>query len=828
MTAARVDAAEPEDAARPARFDRRMWRRSDIRIFSSASDAPRARRPTDLVLLVLAILVVVGASFVAPGPTAFDEAVSNVVRLLPGLFGWFWEISYDALIGWAIVLLSLALFCRGRKRLLLDEVLAGAVALGIALVVGRIAGTAWSTSLKALSASGPPAIFLAVRLATATAIVVAASPHLSRPLRYVGRWVIGVGAVAGIALGVVLPVGLITGFTVGIGSAALVHLVRGSPGGRLTLAQVGAALSDLGVAVRDLRYAPLEPSGIALATASTLDGDPLVIKIYGRDAWEGQLLASAWTSVWNRGESPRIGMSRLQQVEHEAFVTLLAERGGVPVLPVVVAGLAGQRDAVLVLRSKGRRLAVLTPAEVDDTILARLWGILTRLRALGVAHGQVDANRLEVAADGSVAIGDFGDAQIAAPDPAMLADQAQLLVATALIVGNERAVSAAAEVLGAAGIADVLPFLQPAALDRAARRSLRERGLDVDDLRKIAAQHAGMDPPALEQLRRVSVRSVVIVLLVAFLAYTLISALAGVGLQNLADELKQASPAWLCLALILSPIVQVAQAFSTVGASLRPVRFGPVLMLQYGIQFIGLAVPSSAARVALEIRFFERVGVEAGGAVSIGLIDSVCGFLVQVLLILGITLSGLASLAFGSSGSSADGSSGGSSGGRLLLLAAALVVLGGLTALAIPKYRRVIRESIPRYRAAVKGHASAALTALRVLRSPSKLGLIFGGNLVAQLLEALILGVCLRAFGWHATFAELILVNTFVSMFAGFMPVPGGMGVAEAGFTAGLVALGIPNTVAVSTAVAFRMATFYLPPLWGSVAMRWLRAHSYI
>ena len=45
-------------------------------------------------------------------------------------------------------------------------------------------------------------------------------------------------------------------------------------------------------------------------------------------------------------------------------------------------------------------------------------------------------------------------------------------------------------------------------------------------------------------------------------------------------------------------------------------------MLQYGVQFIALAVPSSAARVALEVRFWERVGVPGAGAVSIGMLDS--------------------------------------------------------------------------------------------------------------------------------------------------------------------------------------------------------------
>ena len=52
---------------------------------------------------------------------------------------------------------------------------------------------------------------------------------------------------AGIALGTTLPIGMIAAFAVGIGSAAIVHLLFGSPTGRLTIAQVADALADLGV-----------------------------------------------------------------------------------------------------------------------------------------------------------------------------------------------------------------------------------------------------------------------------------------------------------------------------------------------------------------------------------------------------------------------------------------------------------------------------------------------------------------------------------------------------------------------------------------------------
>ena len=49
------------------------------------------------------------------------------------------------------------------------------------------------------------------------------------------------------------------------------------------------------------------------------------------------------------------------------------------------------------------------------------------------------------------------------------------------------------------------------------------------------------------------------------------------------------------------------------------------------------------------------------------------------------------------------------------------------------------------------------------------------------------------------------------------MPVPGGVGVAEAGYTAGLIAIGIPEAAATSTALMVRLITFYLPPAWGYV-----------
>jgi uncharacterized membrane protein YbhN (UPF0104 family) len=825
-TATRNDGTpDPGSRSRLARLDPRAFRRADVRIFSSASDAPKARRPTDVVLLIVSVLGVVTLALVAPGPTAIDRTVSDLIQELPGLLGWFWEICYDLLLGWALVLLVLALVARGRKRLFLTELLAGALALGFALLAGKLAGTDWSVSLRAMTATDTSPVYLAVRLAVATSIVVMASPHMSRPLRFIGRWVVTLGAVAGVAVGVTLPIGMVAGVLIGFGSAALLHLILGSPAGRLTYRQISNALADLGVEATDIRHAPLEPSGVALALATAGDGRSLLVKVYGRDAWDGQLLTSLWASLTRRGERLSLG-GRLGQVEHEAYLTLLAERGGVPVLPVVAAGMATQRDALLVTEITGTSLRTTDPATVDDERLRGIWRAVDDLHGLGVAHRQLDADRIVIRDDGTPAIGDLGDALGGANEGAILTDLAQLLVATALVVGPDRAITAGVEVLGKDAFVDVLPFLQPAVLDRDTRRSVREQDWDLDALMASATAATGTEAPELEQLRRVSGKQIGMVALIAFVAYALISAIAGIGLQNLWNELKTAQVGWVIAALILAPLSQIPQAFSTMGASVRDLLFVPVLMLQYAIQFIQLAVPSSAARVALEVRFFQRNGVETGAALSIGLIDSLSQFALQILLILVISLSGLATLDLSSGSSSSSSSS--SSGPNLLLLAAGLIVLGFVIALLIPRYRKAIRAAIPRYRAMLKEQMAAGAEALRVLRSPSKVSMLFLGNLIAQLMLAMILAVSLRAFGEHASFAALILVNTFVSLFAGFMPVPGGMGVAEAALTAGLVSIGVPNTAAVSTAIVYRLATFYLPPIWGSLATKWLRGHSYL
>ena len=213
-----------------------------------------------------------------------------------------------------------------------------------------------------------------------------------------------------------LSIGMVAGFAVGIAAAAAVHLVFGSPAGRLTLDQVASALVDLDVEATGLRHGALQPRGAAAVTAHDPEGRSLLVKVYGRDAWDGQLLAKAWNSLWYRGDSAHLALGRREQVEHEAFITLLAERGGVSVLPVVAAGMASENDALLVTEVTGRPLAALGADEVDGGLLEHIWDNAARLHDLSIGHGLLDDSLIVIRPDGSPAFGNFSQAEVSASE----------------------------------------------------------------------------------------------------------------------------------------------------------------------------------------------------------------------------------------------------------------------------------------------------------------------------------------------------------------------------------------------------------------------------
>jgi uncharacterized protein (TIRG00374 family) len=84
------------------------------------------------------------------------------------------------------------------------------------------------------------------------------------------------------------------------------------------------------------------------------------------------------------------------------------------------------------------------------------------------------------------------------------------------------------------------------------------------------------------------------------------------------------------------------------------------------------------------------------------------------------------------------------------------------------------------------------------------------------------------AFGTSLPLATLLVINVSVALFSGIMPVPGGIGVSEGAYVLLLTSAGVDEATAFGVAIAYRICTFYLPPLWGGVALRRLERTGYL
>ena len=101
---------------------------------------------------------------------------------------------------------------------------------------------------------------------------------------------------------------------------------------------------------------PRQVWGVAKYEATELTradspGQRIGIAVYGRDAADARLLTKAGRFLFYRDSGPSLMLTRLQQVEHEAYLTMRAGQAGAAVPEIVEAGTAGpSKDALLVYR----------------------------------------------------------------------------------------------------------------------------------------------------------------------------------------------------------------------------------------------------------------------------------------------------------------------------------------------------------------------------------------------------------------------------------------------------------------------------------------------
>jgi glycosyltransferase 2 family protein len=798
-----------------------LWQGWRSVLFAPVGDGQRRRRGSDGLRLAAAVLAVLCCVLVIHFNSRIDQAIAAVIHPPPRTITWLVTVVYQVgSFGVAIALVLLAVIAR-RWEIARDIGLSAAgtvLACGILIVaLGSRGGRPGGVEIH-----GYYLTFPVLQIALFAAVTTAALPYLARGVQRIVEIFTALVALACAVGGHGLPLNVLGSLAIGWGVTAVVRLVFGSPLGLPSAEDVRLLLAELGIGADGVQPVSRQVWGVAQYEATEnnrADGSGrLGIEVYGRDAADAKLLTKAGRFVWYRDSGPSLTITRLQQVEHEAWLTVRAGQVGVAVPEVIEAGTAGPSgDALLVSRlPAGTALADADAADLGDVTLEDLYRQLLTLRRARIAHGAISGEVLLVDADTkTIVMTGFRNAAASASPDQLDRDLAGAIAATAVAVGAERAADTAARCLPPETLAGALQHLHKPALDPALGRSLRGNRALLPEVRQRAAADASIELPALTEPRRVSWPTLVMIIGTLIGGWALIGVLIDVSKSF--DTIIGADWLWVILAFALSQLAYVASGVENVGSVAGPLPFGRAVAVEVGKAFSALA-GGTAAVFATRVRFFQQQGYDATVALSSGAIMATTSWIATGVLFL-VSLP----FAWGSIHFEVTPESGGNS--KLVWIILAVVVLVGLAiglVLAVPRLRRLAAEK-------ARPKVADIWANLRQLASsPRKLVLLVGGAFGRDLVVAMALSVSLLAFGDHLRLPVLIVVIVLAATIGGIAPTPGGLGVVEAGMILGLTSAGISEANATAAVFIQRLFTSYLPPIWGWATLVWMRKKEYL
>lgn len=802
---AATDAEDIDDSAGGHRLPRSFF-------FAAPAEDPRARRPADAFVLAICVLVGLLSVWTHRGPSEFDErALEALSGRLPGWISATFAFAFvlGGLYSFGL-LIAIAVLGKARRAVARDMALAAAIAVGVAVFLSWLAGGRWPNLFPEFSAGDGPSSYPVLRLSLAFALITVAGPYLSLPTRVVGRRLLAAMAISAVVLSYGTISSVLGGIAVGVGAASVVRLVFGSGLGIPSRPRVRDALGSSGIEVVDLDYLDPQPIGRTILRAELRSGDSALVKVYGRDAADAATASRLWRMMWYTDLDQSLSAPGEQQVEHESLMLLEASRRGAPVPKLLGWGRGVEDDALIVTsRLDAPRLADARWDDIGDSVLDRCWDALGRLHDANMAHRQIDAE-LVVLAEGGVVLDDLSAAEVSPTPTTRSIDVAQLLVATAVAVGPERAIASAVANLDPTQLLEALRVLQRSTLPSRLIGQAKDANVDLKQLRNDLAEAIEVEPPDLVQLERVTWGGVAMLVLTLFALSALVSSLAGIGIETVVDQFADARWSWVVTAFVLAQLTNVAEYLSLTGLVHRPVPFGPTIIFRYALSFISLAVPSEAGAIAMNVRYMRKLGVPAPAAIAQGPLLTVVSKSFDILLLI------LSARIIGESITFDDVDGGPAL--RLVLLVVVLFIVGVIVTFAVPQIRRRI---LPHLKVAVVQVRQSITDPRRLLR-------LLAGALLGRLLFAVTLSASVSAFGSSVSFSEAVFVNSAVGLFVGLMPVPGGIGVGEAALAAGLTVVGVPESVAFAAAITHRLVTVYLPPVYGFFATRWLTRRDYL
>jgi len=776
------------------------------KFFANEPHQARVRRAADATSIGIGLFLLVWTAATADSIAAVEAAIVDLAGSVPL---WFDDLYRVAFFGGflLIVVLVATVVAQGSKRgrLLRDMAFALVGSIAFAAVMVWLVDGAFPALFPEISGSDPEPTFPILRVSVLTSLVVVASPHLTRPVRRFGWLMIGVVAISGFGLGLGLPGDAIGGFGLGLAVGGTILLIFGSPAGYPDPSAVIAALADFGLIVRGIHPADDQSWGVRRLRGTLENGVTIRVKAYGRDAMDSQLVNRVWQSVWYREGGQTFTHSRLQAVEHEALALLMAGRGGVAAPDVLAVGVGGDDLALLATSVAGREASAHL---LNEDLLVEMWKEVDRLHTAGIAHGALVPASFEIADSGPV-LTELGGASLSATDIRLSLDVVSLLYSSAAVVGTDTAVQAARTGIGDASVIAALPYMQPPALTRAQRQETPKPKQLVKEIRESIATATETELPEPGKLRRIEPKNLIMPALSLVAMYALIGMLTDIDFVAVWEVAEDATWAWIIIGFFVGQLAFFPEAAGMLFATGYDLPLKPLVILQVSVKWIGLAVPSAAGRVTMNTLFLRKFGVSPTIALTQGALDGFAGFAVEAgVLLIALLVSDL----------SIDLDSSGVNWPLILLIVTVLIVSGVIAVIRMERLREAV---VPPLR-------DASQLLWSILKDPKRTFGLLGSNLASRAVLAATLWFILHAIGAPLSFIAAFIATLATNLLAGLVPIPGGIGVAEAVLTSFLIVLGLSPEEAFASAVIFRIATFYIPAAEGFFAMKWLETNGHL
>jgi undecaprenyl-diphosphatase len=604
---------------------------------------------------------------------------------------------------------------------------------------------------------------------------------------------------ARVFVGAHLPLDVAGGFALGYTVGALVHLVAGAPGGRVTPGQVESALRRAGVDVVAARPANVDARGSTPFFVDTAPGAMVFVKAVGADQRDADFLFKLWRSLAYRNlDDEKPFRSAKRQIEVEALHDLLAARAGVRT-PGVVA-VSELADGTTLLAHEGLRASGLDTADaarLSDAVLRDLWAQVALLHRARLAHRDLRLANVMLGEDGRSWVVDFGFAEDSASDRALRRDVAELLASQSAKVAPGRVVAAAVSALGADEVAGALAYLSPAGLSGATRATLKVLPGRLDELRQVAAEAAGTTVPRPVRFARVDPRVLAGVIGAGILLYVVPVLVAS---EKVGYVLSHAN--WALLAPTLAAYAATFPGAVEVlrGAAGRVIGWAQTLLVTVASSYANRASPPAMGRTMLDTAYFQAAGLEAEEAADATATGSAAGAVVHVIALVLVAVGVI--IAPHSGRGTFDTTAG---------VAAILVVV--ILAFGVAWWRADRRRWAEHLQRGARGLRGA-------LDSPARAARLLGGSALVTLGYTIaFVGATLTVIP-HTAGLGAALVYLAALPVASLLPVPGGVVVLDTLLVMGELLDGASIVPAIVAVLLFRLITYWLVLLPGFFAYR--------